>query len=162
MTCLPGRYPGAAVLPPVDGGVALSEPADPREFVFLTSGTKIHDHVVFCDHQLQSPDHVPASASGSVLAHIHRFWTVTNERRREVQLLVLTGSDLLNPPGTGSVVPEQVIHDILVVLQTVLWQVTGGKHDDVIHTVSIVAWEREWDRVSQVFNRGRGHRSPHR
>lgn len=34
--------------------------------------------------------------------------------------------------------PEQVVHHILVVPYRVLRQVTGGKHNDVIHTVAIV------------------------
>ncbi len=51
-------------LPPVDGGVTLSEPADPRQLVLLTSSTKIHDHIVLSDHQIQSSHHVPAGRHG--------------------------------------------------------------------------------------------------
>lgn len=51
------------VSPPVDGGVTLSEPADSWEFVFLTSSTEIHDHVVFCNHQIQSSYDVPADTN---------------------------------------------------------------------------------------------------
>lgn len=53
-------YRKTSYLPPVDGGVTLPEPADSGDFVFLTPSTEIHNHVVFCDHQFQSPDHVPA------------------------------------------------------------------------------------------------------
>lgn len=34
--------------------------------------------------------------------------------------------------------PEQIVHHVLVTVQTVLWQVAGGKHDDVIHALTIV------------------------
>ena len=34
--------------------------------------------------------------------------------------------------------PEQIVHDVLVVLHCVLWQVAGGEEDDGIHLISIV------------------------
>lgn len=60
---VPVEFPVSVFLvcfqPSIYGGVPISEPADSRQFVLLASGAQVHDHVVFRDHQLQSPDDKP-------------------------------------------------------------------------------------------------------
>lgn len=116
------------VVPSVDGCITLSEPADSWQLLLLASSTKIHNHIVFCHHQIQSSNNVPAEIQ--TLCH-----------------LVHTGL-WFYPDLADS--PEQVIHHILVIVLTILRQVTGRKHNDVIHAVSIVTWVMK-QRFSQVF-----------
>lgn len=47
-------------VPVVDGCVALPQPADSGQFVFVSVGTKENDDVTFRDHQVQSGNQEPA------------------------------------------------------------------------------------------------------
>lgn len=44
----------------VDGCVALLQPADPWQLVFVSVRAKENDDVIFRDHQVQSGNHKPA------------------------------------------------------------------------------------------------------
>lgn len=47
-------------VPVVDGCVALPQPTDSGQFVFVSVSTKENDDVIFRDHQVQSGNHEPA------------------------------------------------------------------------------------------------------
>lgn len=115
------------VVPSVNGCITLSEPADSWQLLLLASSTKIHNHIVLCHHQIQSSNNVPAEIQ-TLCQNPHWFYKYP---------------DLANSP-------EQVIHHILVIVLTILRQVAGRKHNDVIHAVSIVTWVMK-QRFSQVF-----------
>lgn len=115
------------VVPSVDGCITLSEPADSWQLLLLASSTKIHNHIVFCHHQIQSSNNVPA----------------------EIQTFCQSPRWFCKYPDLDDS-PEQVIHHVLVIVLTILRQVTGRKHNDVIHAVSIVTWVMK-QRFSQVF-----------
>ena len=36
--------------------------------------------------------------------------------------------------------PEEIVHDIRIVLSGVIWEVAGGKHNDGVHSIPIVTW----------------------
>ena len=53
-----GVFPGDS--PAVDGGVAVSQPANPWQLLLLASGTQVDHGVVLRHHEVQRTHHVPA------------------------------------------------------------------------------------------------------